>query len=96
MDVLGLPIFSSIFYKIQKSLLFPVIHTMYQVYQNYKDQIFKNTCCTLGICQDGRGDSPGYSVKCNTNSLQEYTLHKHMYLKKHKVGLGGLVSVKSF
>ena len=55
MDVLGLPIFSSIFYKIQKSLLFPVIHTMYQVYQNYKDQIFKNTCCTLDISRDGRG-----------------------------------------
>ena len=78
MDVLGLPIFSSTFYKIQKSLLFPVIHTVYQVYQNYKDQIFKNTRCTLGISRDERGDSPEYA----TLIPYRYTLYKNTRTSK--------------
>ena len=51
MDVFSLPIYSgTTFYKIQKSVLLPVIPT---VHQKYKDHIFKKTCSALDICGDG-------------------------------------------
>ena len=63
-DVFSLPIFcGTIFYKILKSTLLPVIDT---VYQNYKNHIIKNTCSTLDFGGDGRSNSLGYSTKHGT------------------------------
>ena len=59
----------TVFYRLQKSILFPCLNTIYKLYRSR----LLNQCYNLTddnhFGGDGRCDSPGYSVKYGTYSL---------------------------
>jgi hypothetical protein len=65
----------TVFYRIQKSLLFPTINTFYKRHRN---EIVKQ--CAVreenNFIGDGRSDSPGYSAKYGTYSIMSSDLNK--------------------
>ena len=63
------------FYKVQKTLLFPTINS---VYKNYRSNII-DICTSRTINNfigDGHSDSPGYSAKYGTYSLMNTDINK--------------------
>ena len=68
--LLNLAMFSdSIFYRLQKEYLFPVIHTNYVMQQDAVLEFLRGN--DLKLSGDGRCDSPGYSAKYCTYSLMD-------------------------
>jgi MFS superfamily sulfate permease-like transporter len=65
----------TVFYRIQKTLLFPTINTFYKRHRN---EIVKQ--CAVreenNFIGDGRSDSPGYSAKYGTYSIMSSDLNK--------------------
>ena len=65
----------TIFYNLQKTLLFPTLNNLYKC---YRSEII-NTCSSNNennFIGDGRSDSPGYSAKYGTYSLMSTDLNK--------------------
>ena len=75
-DSINMPHFSrTLFYSIQKTLLFPTLNSFYK---RYRSKII-NICTTReenNFTGDERSDSPGYSAKYRTYSLMSTDLNK--------------------
>ena len=75
-DSINIPHFSrTLFYSIQKTLLFPTLNSFYK---RYRSKII-NICTTReenNFIGDGRSDLPGYSAKYGTYSLMSTDLNK--------------------
>ena len=75
-DSINIPHFSrTLFYSIQKTLLFPTLNSFYK---RYRSKII-NICTTReenNFIGDGRSDSPGCSAKYGTYSLMSTDLNK--------------------
>ena len=75
-DSINIPHFSrTLFYIIQKTLLFPSLNSFYK---RYRSKII-NICTTReenNFIGDGQSDSPGYSAKYGTYSLMSTDLNK--------------------
>ena len=75
-DSINIPHFSrTLFYSIQKTLLFPTLNSFYK---RYRSRII-NICTTReenNFTGDGRSDSPRYSAKYGTYSLVGTDLNK--------------------
>ena len=75
-DSINIPHFSrTLFYSIQKTLLFPTLNSFYK---RYRSKII-NICTTReenNFIGDGQSDSPGYSAKYGTYSLMSTDLNK--------------------
>ena len=75
-DSTNIPHFSrTLFYIIQKTLLFPSLNSFYKRYQSK----IINICTTReenNFIGDGQSDSPGYSAKHGTYSLMSTDLNK--------------------
>ena len=75
-DSINIPHFSrTLFYSIQKTLLFPTLNSFYK---RYRSKII-NICTTReenNFIGDGRSDSPGCSAKYGTYSLMSPDLNK--------------------
>ena len=75
-DSINIPHFSrTLFYSIQKTLLFPTLNSFYKRYQSKIINIY-TTREENNFIVDGRSDSSGYSAKYGTYSLMSADLNK--------------------
>ena len=63
----------TLYYQLQKNILFPAVHKVYSTYQYF---VLSDISGGVNLIGDGRSDSPGYNAKYGTYSMLDSSTNK--------------------